>query len=212
MRQEGIKPDITTWNSLIRWHCKAGDSSKALKLFTQMLEQGLYPDPKIFITIISHLGEQGKWDVMKNFETMKYRGHKKSGAIYAVLVDIYGQYGRFDDAEVCISALKSEGVQPSASIFCLSECLCSAGPLLHTPHCFLLPFFLLSPCIIIVYLLTSTFFLFCLWGVYISCSSLYRFRMILYSVYIIWAHQVNHDSMASSPAASAIYVIIFSNC
>jgi hypothetical protein len=55
-----------------------------------MLEQGLYPDPKIFITIISHLGEQGKWDVIKkNFETMKYRGHKKSGAIYAVLWAIW---------------------------------------------------------------------------------------------------------------------------
>jgi hypothetical protein len=134
-------------------------------------------------------------------------------------MQFYGQYGRFDDAEVCISALKSEGVQPSASIFCVlanayaQQVRCCTPPIFfYTPHCFLLPFFLLSPCIIIVYLLTSTFFLFCLGGVYISCSSLYRFRMILYSVYIIWAHKVNHDSMASRPAASAIYVIILSNC
>ncbi|KAB1223429.1 hypothetical protein CJ030_MR2G012426 [Morella rubra] len=33
MQQQGIGPDITTWNSLIRWHCKAGDLSKALELF-----------------------------------------------------------------------------------------------------------------------------------------------------------------------------------
>lgn len=49
---------------------------------------------------------------------MKYRGLQRSGIIYAVLVDIYGQYGKFQDAEECLAALKSEGVQPSASMFC----------------------------------------------------------------------------------------------
>ncbi|RVW41769.1 putative pentatricopeptide repeat-containing protein [Vitis vinifera] len=37
---------------------------------------------------------------------MKCRGHQRSGAIYAILVDIYGQYGRFQGPEECISALK----------------------------------------------------------------------------------------------------------
>ncbi|KAF7146868.1 hypothetical protein RHSIM_Rhsim03G0219800 [Rhododendron simsii] len=50
---------------------------------------------------------------------MKCRGHQKSGAIYSVLVDIYGQYGRFQDAEECVNALKVEGIQLSASIFCV---------------------------------------------------------------------------------------------
>ena len=109
------------WNSLIRWHCKHGELANALELFTKMQEQGgLNPDPKIFITIISRLGEQGKLDVIKNnFDKMKFRGHQRSGAIYAVLVYIYGQYGRFQDAEECINALKSEGVQLSAGMFCL---------------------------------------------------------------------------------------------
>ncbi|KAI7994881.1 hypothetical protein LOK49_LG11G00063 [Camellia lanceoleosa] len=111
MQQEGITPDITTWNSLIKWHCKFGDVANALELFAKMLEQGVYPDPKIFITIISRLGEQGNWDMMKkNFENMKCRGHKRSGVIYAVLVDIYGQYRRFLDAEEYINALKLEGI------------------------------------------------------------------------------------------------------
>ncbi|KAI5348800.1 hypothetical protein L3X38_001687 [Prunus dulcis] len=74
-----------------------------------MQEEGLYPDPKIFVTVISRLGEQGKWNmIQKTFENMKRRGHKKSGTIYAALVDIYGQYGKFKDAEACISALKAE--------------------------------------------------------------------------------------------------------
>eukprot|EP00268_Persea_americana_P041022 TRINITY_DN4084_c0_g2_i5.p1 TRINITY_DN4084_c0_g2~~TRINITY_DN4084_c0_g2_i5.p1 ORF type:complete len:151 (+),score=29.81 TRINITY_DN4084_c0_g2_i5:190-642(+) len=118
MQNEGIRPNITTWNSLIRWHCSAGKLDRALEFFIKMQDHGLYPDPKIFITIISRLGEQGKWDkIKKNFESMKYRGLQRSGIIYAVLVDIYGQYGKFQDAE-CLAALKSEGVQPSASMFC----------------------------------------------------------------------------------------------
>lgn len=119
MQNEGVRPDIMTWNSLIKWHCKAGDLTKALHLFTDMQEQGLYPDPKIFITIISCLGEQGKWGtIKKNFESMRFKGNK-CGAVYAVLADIYGQYGKFQNAEECIQALKSEGLLVSPSIFCV---------------------------------------------------------------------------------------------
>ncbi|KAL4583104.1 hypothetical protein LXL04_007668 [Taraxacum kok-saghyz] len=121
MQQEGITPDITTWNSLIRWHCKHGDLTNALVLFNEMQTQGLYPDPSIFITIISRLGEQGKWDIIrKNFEHMKHEGHGQSGTMYAVLVDIYGQYGRFEDAEgLCeqtvkvLQLMEHEGMEPN---------------------------------------------------------------------------------------------------
>ncbi|CAH1431094.1 unnamed protein product [Lactuca virosa] len=85
-----------------------------------MQTQGLYPDPSIFITIITRLGEQGKWDIIKkNFEQMKGGGHGQSGTIYAVLVDIYGQYGSFEDGEDCINTLKLEEVPLSARIFCV---------------------------------------------------------------------------------------------
>ena len=50
---------------------------------------------------------------------MKIRGNKEYGAVYAVLVDIYGQYGKFQNAGECVQALKSEGVLVSPSIFCV---------------------------------------------------------------------------------------------
>ncbi|CAH1429600.1 unnamed protein product [Lactuca virosa] len=54
------------------WHCKHGDLTNALVLFNEMQTQGLYPDPSIFIIIITRLGKQGKWDIIKkNFEQMK---------------------------------------------------------------------------------------------------------------------------------------------
>jgi pentatricopeptide repeat protein len=62
MLHRGLKPDIGTWNALIKWHCKRGDVKGPVHFFGEMQEQGLYP--KIFLTIISHLGEQGKWDMI----------------------------------------------------------------------------------------------------------------------------------------------------
>jgi pentatricopeptide repeat protein len=34
------------------------------------------------------------------------------------LADIYGQYGRFRNAEECVAAIRSEGVMLAAGIFC----------------------------------------------------------------------------------------------
>jgi pentatricopeptide repeat protein len=99
-----------------------------------MQEEGMYPDPKIFITIISRLGEQGKWDELKRlFDKMRNRGFKDSGAVYAVLVDIYGQYGLFRDARECVAALKAEKLQLTPSIFCVlanayAQRVSAAGP------------------------------------------------------------------------------------
>lgn len=121
MRRDGVAPNIVTWNSLIRWYCRAGDLDRAMALLGEMQEgAGLYPDPKIFLAVISRLGEQGRWEEIRSvFEGMRRRGFRQSGAVYAVLADIYGQYGTFADAEQCVAALKAEGLQLSANVFCV---------------------------------------------------------------------------------------------
>jgi hypothetical protein len=66
------------------------------------------------------LGEQGKWDEIKKlFDGMNNRGFKESGAVYAILVDIYGQYGHFRDAQDCIAALRAENTQLLPRVFCV---------------------------------------------------------------------------------------------
>jgi pentatricopeptide repeat protein len=34
MRAQGMKPDISTWNALIRWHCRVVNMKCALRLVT----------------------------------------------------------------------------------------------------------------------------------------------------------------------------------
>ncbi|XP_020875490.1 putative pentatricopeptide repeat-containing protein At5g36300 isoform X3 [Arabidopsis lyrata subsp. lyrata] len=113
------KPNISTWNSLIRWHCHHGALDMALELFTMMQDQGLYPDPRMFVNLITRLGENGNWNMIdKHFESIKCKEHKDTRAIYAALVQIIGQFGSFQDVEELVGKLKSQGVAPSANLFC----------------------------------------------------------------------------------------------
>ncbi|XP_024007202.1 putative pentatricopeptide repeat-containing protein At5g36300 [Eutrema salsugineum] len=113
------KPNISTWNSLIRWHCHHGALDVALELFTMMQDQGIYLDPRIFVKLITRLGEKGNWNMIsKSFESVECKEHRDTRAIYAALVEIIGQFGSFQDAEELVCKLKSEGVAPSANMFC----------------------------------------------------------------------------------------------
>ncbi|XP_018483210.2 putative pentatricopeptide repeat-containing protein At5g36300 [Raphanus sativus] len=115
-----LKPDISTWSSLIRWHCHHGAVDKALELFTMMQDQGLYPDPRMFVKLITLLGEKGSWDMIsKSFESIKCKEERRdTRAMYAALVEIVGQFGSFQDPEELVGKLKSEGVAPSVNMFC----------------------------------------------------------------------------------------------
>ncbi|CAN7016020.1 unnamed protein product [Brassica oleracea var. botrytis] len=119
-RSSDLKPNMSTWNSLIRWHCHHGAVDKALELFTMMQDQGLYPDPRMFVKLITRLGEKGSWNMIsQSFESIKCREDRRdTRAIYAALVEIVGQFGSFQDPEELVGRLKSEGVAPSANMFC----------------------------------------------------------------------------------------------
>ena len=40
MREDGIEPDVITWNTLIDAHCKAGRHDRGMKLLEEMKESG----------------------------------------------------------------------------------------------------------------------------------------------------------------------------
>ncbi|CBI26569.3 unnamed protein product, partial [Vitis vinifera] len=107
IREMGVSLDKRIYNSIIDTFGKCGELSEALEVFEKMQEEGVKPDIMTWNSLIQWHCKAG--DVGKALD----------GAIYAILVDIYGQYGRFQGPEECISALKSEGIQPSASMFCV---------------------------------------------------------------------------------------------
>ncbi|XAR52102.1 hypothetical protein NMG60_11020003 [Bertholletia excelsa] len=99
---------------------------RLLSCLLKMLEQGLYPDPNIFLTIISRLGEQGKWDMIKkNYENMKCRASERSGIILCNFgykkmkllargrVEILRRKGLCEQTVKVLQLMEVEGIEPN---------------------------------------------------------------------------------------------------
>ncbi|KAJ3675122.1 hypothetical protein LUZ60_004164 [Juncus effusus] len=106
--------DIISYCSMMQGYCLNGSGSKAVSLFSQMLLEGLNPDPICFTVVLtactnSRLVEQGK----KYFHMMEHKYNIiPSNDHYACLVDLLGKSGKITEAFEIIKNLpveKNEG-------------------------------------------------------------------------------------------------------
>nr|XP_043628966.1 pentatricopeptide repeat-containing protein At4g33990 [Erigeron canadensis] len=104
------------WNAVISCLGIHGQGETSLKLFRDMLDDGVQPDTITFISLLSacsHSGlvEQGQWyfSVMQN----DY-GIKPSLKHYGCLVDLFGRAGQLEKA---YSFIKDMPLQPDSSIW-----------------------------------------------------------------------------------------------
>ncbi|CAA7025238.1 unnamed protein product [Microthlaspi erraticum] len=111
------------WNTLIACHGFHGHGERAMKLFREMLDDGVKPDHITFVTLLSacsHSGlvEEGQWC----FEMMQTDyGITPSLKHYGCMVDLFGRAGQLQTA---YEFIKSMPVKPDASIWgaLLSAC------------------------------------------------------------------------------------------
>ena len=60
MRQQGLQPNVITYNSVISACEKGGKAESALQLFYEMRQQGLQPNVIFYTAVISACGKGGK--------------------------------------------------------------------------------------------------------------------------------------------------------
>ena len=104
-----------TWNAIISCHGIHGHAEKTLKLFGEMLDEGVKPDHVTFVSLLSacsHSGfvEEGKWC----FRLMQEYGIKPSLKHYGCMVDLLGRAGYL---EMAYGFIKDMPLQPDASIW-----------------------------------------------------------------------------------------------
>ncbi|WZZ90740.1 hypothetical protein YC2023_119319 [Brassica napus] len=104
------------WNTLIACHGLHGHWEKAMKLFREMLDEGVKPDHITFVTLLSacsHSGlvDEGRW----LFELMQ-RDYNIAPSLkhYGCMVDLFGRAGQLETA---FNFIKAMPVQPDASIW-----------------------------------------------------------------------------------------------
>ncbi|XP_020587128.1 putative pentatricopeptide repeat-containing protein At2g01510 [Phalaenopsis equestris] len=94
--------NIVTWNAMITAYGQNGSAEEAMKVFDEMLRQGIKPDSVTYLSILSacsHNGfvEQG----LQYFRAMEEprKDH------YACAVDLLGRVGRFDELESLLNQM-----------------------------------------------------------------------------------------------------------
>ncbi|KAM7270324.1 hypothetical protein ACFE04_029538 [Oxalis oulophora] len=114
--------DVVSWNSMISNYAHHGKAEEALKVFDQMIKEGIQPN---FVTLVgvlsacSHAGlvEEG----LRHFESMGKFGILPGTEHYACMVTLFGRAGKLSEAKEFILKMP---IKPAAIVWrsLLSAC------------------------------------------------------------------------------------------
>ncbi|CAK9275154.1 unnamed protein product [Sphagnum jensenii] len=91
--------DVVSWNAMISGHVKCGQGQKALRLFQQMVQEGMEPDHITFVGVLNACAsvvalEEGRFV----HEQIIQRGLEFDVFVSNSLVDMYAKCGSMEDA------------------------------------------------------------------------------------------------------------------
>ncbi|GLU09255.1 hypothetical protein SLE2022_261250 [Rubroshorea leprosula] len=104
------------WNSIISCHGIHGHGKKSVKLFREMLDEGVKPDHVTFVSLLSacsHSGliDEGQWCFHVMQEHYQIQPSLKH---YGCMVDLFGRAGHL---EMAYNFIKGMPVEPDASVW-----------------------------------------------------------------------------------------------
>ncbi|KAM2954371.1 hypothetical protein FF1_032659 [Malus domestica] len=129
----GIKPDVSTFNILIKALCRAHQIRPALLLMDEMSNQGLHPDEKTFTTLMQGYIEKGDMnEALKMRDQMVAHGCLSTNVTVNVLVNGFCKEGRVEETFSFIEKMLDESFSPDQFTFnTLVKGLCRVGHVTH---------------------------------------------------------------------------------
>lgn len=101
--------NIVVWSSMIRAYGIHGHADEALRLYTQLLDNGLTPDSQMFCCLLSACSHAGMvTEGLDLFEKMESYGVEKRHEHYACMIDLYSRAGKIDKAIEFIRSMPIE--------------------------------------------------------------------------------------------------------
>ncbi|KAL5200748.1 hypothetical protein ABZP36_021951 [Zizania latifolia] len=117
MRDQGIEPDLVSFNTLINARAKSGclAAGVALDLLREVRQAGLRPDAITYNTLISACSQGSNLDdAMAMFEEMIASECRPDLWTYNAMVSVHGRCGKTQEAEQMFRELVEKGFQPDA--------------------------------------------------------------------------------------------------
>lgn len=104
------------WNAIISCHGIHGHGDQTLKLFNQMLDEGVKPDHVTFVSLLAACSHSGLVDEGQRFFYVMQEecGITPSLKHYGSMVDLLGRAGRL---EMAYDFIKNMPIQPDASVW-----------------------------------------------------------------------------------------------
>ncbi|XP_051145161.1 putative pentatricopeptide repeat-containing protein At3g13770, mitochondrial [Andrographis paniculata] len=113
---EGRRKDVILWTSILGVCGRAGDYIEVMKLFRDMIMEGVTPDGVAFLTVISACGHAGQVDLgLEYFESMiRDYGLIASREHYSCVVDLLCRAGKFERACKFVAEMPDSGEESCA--------------------------------------------------------------------------------------------------
>ncbi|OEL18787.1 Cysteine proteinase inhibitor 10 [Dichanthelium oligosanthes] len=111
MKQQGVKPNIITYSSVIATFCRIGRLDDAMDIFTQMIDQGVSPDEAVYHCLIQDLCAHGGLVIVKVLIS------EMMSAVYKNLLITIVKLEGFDDGLSLFAEMSREGVKPATIMY-----------------------------------------------------------------------------------------------
>jgi pentatricopeptide repeat protein len=112
MIEDGIKPNVYTYNTMIRAFSK--DASKVDELYRKMIGDGIKPNVYIYSLMIDIYAKSGKMEeVDKMFGSMKKDMITPNVVTYTAMINAYSNDGKFVKAVDLFDLMIAESIEPN---------------------------------------------------------------------------------------------------
>ncbi|WOK94822.1 hypothetical protein Cni_G03527 [Canna indica] len=128
-RKLSIAPDAVSYGLLIKSHCLAGQTKKALPILKEIEEKKIEVNTVIYTTILDSLYKENKPEVAQRLWTeMNTKGIKPDLPAYNVRVMYRALHGKPKEVLDLISEIEAEGLKPDTITYnYLIACYCTHG-------------------------------------------------------------------------------------
>lgn len=129
MKESNISPDLITYSTLIKGFCDQGDIHVAVSLLHRLKSQNMKPDEILYNSLLE--GTVKSNDLQRGvdlFQDMVADGVQMSNITFSIMVKLYAQAGRLDQAMALVQRMEMEfNVKPTNVVFaCLVKCCIAA--------------------------------------------------------------------------------------
>ncbi|KAJ4468148.1 hypothetical protein J3R30DRAFT_3559656 [Lentinula aciculospora] len=112
MRKQGTKPDLDTYNLLLRSMSRNARSSDAWAIFEDMRLYGIKPDVKTFNALIEahrHRNSAYLWPIIRTMEDM---GVEPNATTYGLIISYFAFVKNIESALRYLYVMKGKGIEP----------------------------------------------------------------------------------------------------